>query len=362
MSKIVKLGRVKEYEYPISIREVDRLTGEEFEMFIFRYLKDYGGLLGELTEKNDYGIDIILWEKDNPNVRYGAQCKRFGPKTLLGENDLMKMQKGVSHYGLSKKDSGKPFLMLFTSAERQQVTGRGLTYIENEEIDAYFRDEIIEILKDLDEKLERNINVSNYNNIAFESSKKKNESFKENSKFEEMLRLERKNISKYNKIFPLYMVYNDKTIEEIILSKPTTLEELGNIKGLNKNNVSKFGKYLLNKIRSFLELDTDETPTQPVATPTQAIETPIQSVQKRDTDSLFETFLKETRRKIATYNKISPIYNVFNNETLNEILLIKPTTIEELSKIKGIGVVKTDLWGSYLIKEIQKYLNENKND
>lgn len=339
----IQLGKKRQFNYPKSIKEVDELTGEQFEMFIFKYMKEFAGYSGKITEKNDFGVDILLWKADNEMIRYGVQCKRFGPKTVLGENDLMKMHKGVPHYGISRSESGKPNLILFTSAEEQQVTGRGIAYIENEEIEAYYRDDIIEILKDIDEKLGRDVNPSNYNNIAFESSKKKKESFKENSKFVDMLKLERKNIAKYNKISPIYLVYNDRTIKDIILKKPTTLEELKNVKGFTEGNVKLFGPYLIHKIRDFLEV-------QP-----QAEQIEVAPTINREE---FTKFLKETRKKIASYNKIDKLYNVFNNKTLEEIVDKTSITEEELLNISGIGKVKTDLWGKYLLSEINSFLNK----
>jgi superfamily II DNA helicase RecQ len=335
----IKLGMKRKFDYPKSIKEVDELSGEEFERFVFRYLKEYQSYEGQITEKNDYGVDILLWYPENKSNRYGVQCKRYGPKTVLTENDLMKMQKGVDHYGLRDPKTGKPNLILFTSAEEHQVSTRGLAYIENEEIEAYYRDDIIDILKHLDEGLGRNIDQSNYNNIAFDSSKKKNESFKENSKFVDMLKSERKNISKYNKITPVYLVYNDKTIEDIIIKKPITVESLLEVTGIDHKRVELFGLYLVNKIRLFLQLE----PLQPKK------ETLINKEE-------FEIFLKELRKKIAAYNKIDKLYNVFNNETLLEIVEKIPKNEKELLNIKGIGPVKVELWGKYFIAEINKYL------
>ena len=340
----IKLGKKRRYDYPKSIQEVDQLTGEEFELFIFNYMKEFQGYVGEITEKNDYGIDILLWKKDNRYNRFGVQCKRYGPKTILGENELMKMQKGVKHYGLYNPETGNPNLILFTSADKNQISGRGIAYIENEEIHAYYRDYIIEIIKDLDEKLDRDVNKANYSNIAFDTSKKKKGSFKENINFVKMLKKERMNIAKYNKMFPVYLVYNDNTIEDIILKKPLTLDELSKVNGIDKVKIDKYGYYLVNKIREFLN-------EEPLYTKDKEPE-----INKDD----FIKFLKEVRRKIASYNKIDKLYNVFNNKTLEEIIDKKPKTKEDLLDITGIGPVKAELWGSYLINEINKFLdNEN---
>lgn len=335
----IELGKKRDYDYPKSIREVDELTGEQFELFIFKYMKEYQGYEGELTEKNDYGIDVVLWNKEEPTNRFGVQCKRYGPKTILGENELMKMQKGVKHYGLYNPETNKHNLILFTSAEKHQISGRGVAYIENEEIQAYYRDDIIEIIKDLDQKLKREMNPANYSNIAFETSKKKG-SFKEDTKFVDMLKKERMNISKFNNITPVYMVYNDKTLEDIIFKKPTTTKELLTVKGFDQKKVDVFGEYLVKRIRQFLGLSES---------------TAVSKKEEADIEGL-TLHLKEVRKKIGSYNKIDKLYNVFNNKTLEEIVKEKPLTKEELLKITGIGEVKYELWGEYLIKEIKNFL------
>lgn len=339
----IELEKKRTYNFPASIQEVDELTGEYFEQFIFRYLKEYQSYEGELTEKNDYGVDIILWRKDAPTNRIGVQCKRYGPKTILGENELMKMQKGVKHYGLYNHETGKPNLILFTSAEKHQISGRGLAYIENEEISAYYREDIIKIIKHLDEELDRGINQSNYNNIAFETSKNKKGSFKENTKLVSMLKAERMNIAKYNNISPVYLVYNDKTIEDIIYKKPLNLEQLLAVKGFDQKKVELFGEYLVNRIRIFIGLEP-LSKTKPEAV----------AINKEE----FALFLKETRKKIASYNKIDKLYNVFNNNTLDEIVDKIPKTTEDLLEVTGIGPAKVELWGRYLIKEIERFIDK----
>lgn len=339
MALNIDFDKKKKFNYPKSIKEVDELTGEQFEAFIFNYLKEYEGYDGQITEKDDFGIDIILWKKDNPVNRFGVQCKRYGPKTILGENDLVKMQKGVKHYGLINPSTGEPNLILFTSADRNQISRRGLAYIENEEIQAFYREDIIEILKHLDEELKREVTDSNYTNIAYDTSKKKKGSFKENTEFVEMLKKERVNIANYNKISPLFLVYTDKTIENIVLKNPTTLAELETIKGFNNKKIKLFGSYLINKIRAFHNIPSNE-------------------VKVEENESNLETYIKELRRQIASYNKIQPIYLVFDNKTVVELAEKKPLTIEELLKIPGIGEKKVELWGSYFIKKLKEYLEK----
>ena len=363
MKGIIKLGKKKQYNYPRSIKEVDELTGIEFEQFVFHYLRDFCDYDGNLSEKNDYGIDIMLWKRDDKSVRYGVQCKRYGPKTLLGENDLMKMQKGVDHYGITYNETGKANLILFTNIPEKQVTGRGQEYILNEQIETYYREDCINIIKDLDDKLGRPKNESNYSNIAFDYSKQKYESFKENTKLVNMLKKERKNIASYNKINPLYLVFNDKTISDIVTKKPKTLEDLLNIHGLNKEKIKLFGSYLLTKILDFYKDEQKEETKQTNQEQSKApfIKRTVSKNNEKQPDDefteAFRDFLKTTRKKIASFNNINPLYLVYNNKTLENIVLLKPTTKEKLSKVYGFDSKNVDLFGDYLVNEIKKFLN-----
>lgn len=53
---------------------IDNMTGLEFERYIANLLKHHGYTNVRLTEKYDYGVDIIA-EKDG--IRWGIQVKRY---------------------------------------------------------------------------------------------------------------------------------------------------------------------------------------------------------------------------------------------------------------------------------------------
>ena len=58
--------------YPL--KDIDNMTGLQFERYIAKLLKTKGYTNIKLTEKYDLGIDIIA-TKDN--IRYGIQVKRY---------------------------------------------------------------------------------------------------------------------------------------------------------------------------------------------------------------------------------------------------------------------------------------------
>lgn len=58
-----------------SFTEIDKMTGLEFEKYLVVLLKNQGYRSIRLTEKYDYGIDIIAI-KDG--IKWGIQAKRYG--------------------------------------------------------------------------------------------------------------------------------------------------------------------------------------------------------------------------------------------------------------------------------------------
>lgn len=84
----------------------------------------------------------------------------------------------------------------------------------------------------------------------------------------------------------------------------------------------------------------------------------IQSIQKEDNsvieennDSLIEQ-LKNYRLTKAKEKNLPPYY-IFNDETLNEIISIKPQTIDELLTVKGFGQKKCEWYGNDILQIIR---------
>lgn len=68
-------------------------------------------------------------------------------------------------------------------------------------------------------------------------------------------------------------------------------------------------------------------------------------------DEEIRTRLKEYRIKKCNEENIKP-YMVFNNETMEELISVKPKNLEELEKVKGFGSVKSKKYGEDLIAKI----------
>lgn len=66
--------------------------------------------------------------------------------------------------------------------------------------------------------------------------------------------------------------------------------------------------------------------------------------------------LKTLRAELSKKYNLYPLYNVFNNETLMLIIDQKPSTLDELSKIKGLGTKKVAIFGAEIIDYVASKL------
>lgn len=77
-------------------------------------------------------------------------------------------------------------------------------------------------------------------------------------------------------------------------------------------------------------------------------------------EALFEQ-LRQLRKSIATKENIAP-YQVFNDNTLEEITMSKPTRLIDFEDISGVGAHKLNKYGQIFIDEIEKFITAQAND
>jgi len=82
----------------------------------------------------------------------------------------------------------------------------------------------------------------------------------------------------------------------------------------------------------------------------------INKISNED-DRLFE-ILRSLRLEISKEEKVPP-YVIFGDVTLKEMSAKYPATLEELSRIPGVGEVKLNKYGERFIEEIKKYVTQN---
>ncbi len=88
--------------------------------------------------------------------------------------------------------------------------------------------------------------------------------------------------------------------------------------------------------------------------------TSLGSINRKGTaaDEILFEILKHTRKKLAKEIKLPPAI-IFTEPSLIDMANQYPITMEEMSKIQGVGIGKAKKYGENFIKEIEKYVEEN---
>jgi len=82
------------------------------------------------------------------------------------------------------------------------------------------------------------------------------------------------------------------------------------------------------------------------------------NVENKGLDETLFGLLKEIRKKVARRNNIPP-YTVFQDPSLEDMTVQYPISVEEISKIYGVGEGKAKKFGKEFAEFIKKYVEEN---
>lgn len=130
-----------------------------------------------------------------------------------------------------------------------------------------------------------------------------------------------------------------------ILRKNDVIGLIENVKKIYERDISEKGSSTI----KFLESKTIKIePKKEVKEPTV--------LSSSEVDEKEFDLIRGLRIEIAKKYNIYPIYNVFNNDVANEILIQKPKTKEELLNIKGIGPVKYEKFGTDILEFVNTKL------
>lgn len=80
-------------------------------------------------------------------------------------------------------------------------------------------------------------------------------------------------------------------------------------------------------------------------------------INNGEVDNKIREELKSYRLKVSKSEAIKA-YMVFSNDTMEDLIKVKPKTIKELNKVKGFGAVKCDKYGSEIINIILSSIKE----
>ncbi|MGE4572439.1 MAG: restriction endonuclease [Candidatus Izemoplasmatales bacterium] len=309
------------YEFPNTIEEIDRFTGKEFEVFLFEFFKvlEYHPRMTDDT--NDKGIDLtIKLPSLDGSKAVGIQAKRW--KGKVGPTEIRTMLDGKNHYNLDQ-------VWIITTSD---LTPAAITTAKNNDIQILNRENVIEFLEE-----------TKKHNVKFRKAKLPKKEIKQTdsnvdnfpSEIIEGFKKLRSEISKTYKLYPVYTVFNNKMMYELINEMPKNIEELSNITGFGKKRVDTFGKEVLEYINKLYKETYFE-----------------------ENDSLLYEILISERSKIAKYNNLSE-EDVYTDKVAKYIVRMKPQDKTTLEKVFGFRKENIDIFGDYLIKKIKAFIENN---
>lgn len=307
---------------------------DKFEWFLYYVFKLDGSNVEKVGSKGkgDGGADLIVsvMHPDGGLYRIGIQAKYW--KNRVGSAPINQLASAKARHNLTH-------LWLITTSD---LTNDAKEIAESLKIKVLRADDVkdlIEKVKEFHQKeLAENGNsaieflpIKNYKKKTNENIKKANAEIlevkdSEKDLYEELRKL-RIEISRRYKITPLYNVFNNNQLINLLNSKPKTIEELLNVSGFGPVKVDKFGKDIIDYFNK--------------------------REDKKDYDEKLYELLINERPKIAKYNKLKED-DVYTNQVATYLAKMKPKTKEDLNRIFNFRKENIELFGDYLIRVINK--------
>ncbi|HWE82764.1 MAG TPA: ATP-dependent DNA helicase UvrD2 [Gaiellaceae bacterium] len=136
---------------------------------------------------------------------------------------------------------------------------------------------------------------------------------------------------------PAYVVFPDRTLDELLARRPTTPGELAGINGLGVKRLERFGRELFAAVKEALAASSEPPPT----------DDPVPSVTE---PGLYDA-LAAWRRERSKSDEV-PAFHVFPNRVLEAIADARPGSREELAEVWGVGPTKVDRYGDEVLRVV----------
>ncbi len=143
---------------------------------------------------------------------------------------------------------------------------------------------------------------------------------------------------------PPYVIFPDRTIDELLARRPVSLAELSAIHGLGPARLARFGNELfavLGEVLAGVEPSASAAPVR--AKP------PVGPAGDSD-PGVYEALAAWRRRRAS--NEDVPAFHVFANRTLAAIAEARPSSHEELLSVSGVGPAKLERYGDEVLEVV----------
>ena len=138
---------------------------------------------------------------------------------------------------------------------------------------------------------------------------------------------------------PAYVVFTDRALEAIVRRAPRTADELAAVPGIGQAKVDEYGGEFVDAVRTACA----EGPVAVDLTPAPRPQPPDDPVYRA---------LAVWRLERATRDGV-PAFLVFGNRALEAIAEARPTTLDELARVPGVGPAKLERYGEEVLAELR---------
>lgn len=185
--------------------------------------------------------------------------------------------------------------------------------------------------------------------VKLKENKVKESIFVHNELFDILKELRYKIAKEEN--LPPYVIFGDKTLNEMCMLYPTSEEDLLNISGIGEVKIKKYGKKFNEVIEKYV-LENDIKKAR--------VNTNLNTNDRFDvvTNEKLYANLRALREKFANKENKLPSYIISQN-TLKEISGRYPLDEKELNDISGLGPKKIDMYGDEILHLVNEFVREN---
>ncbi len=338
LNTLIKETNKIDFKFPQSFEQLmnDKYYDyDKFEWFLYYVFKMDGSSVQKVGKKGqgDGGADLIVSNRTNDGEyrRIGIQAKYW--KNKVGSGPINQLASAKKRHDLTD-------LWIITTSD---LTTDAKEIAEALDIKILRGADVENLIEHVKSIYEKDIETTKDSAIEFleeavkpetkikQKIKKTDEESKDSDTVKALktLRIE---LAKKHKIYPLYMVYNNTMMEDLIKENPKTKTELLKVKGFGEAKVDLFGENILK-----------------VLTENQSNLEPTKSSKE---DILYEKLILE-RVRIAKYNNLKE-QAVYSDKVARNLAKMTPRTKETLEKVYGFNKKNIKIFGEYLISFIAK--------
>jgi DNA helicase-2/ATP-dependent DNA helicase PcrA len=152
---------------------------------------------------------------------------------------------------------------------------------------------------------------------------------------------------------PAYVIFPDRSLDEILARRPTSRADLAEIHGLGPSRLERFGAELIEVVRALVDQPAQPSGAAPPALDVVDPDQPQRPAVPTEVDATIYEALTAWRRIRAKTEEVPPFY-VFHNRVLAAIAELRPRSHDELAVVPGVGPTKLERYGDDVLEVMQR--------